>query len=189
VRRSTALLGLLGLGLVLRVLVAGAAGPASTPAALIFAGILLAGAFAAWPPTDPSAGASVGGVRILSIGVLGFAGLAVGPLLTQGVRIQGRPHAGSPWIWVVTVSLVAISEEVLLRGALFAAVAEIGGSGWALGVTTLAFALIHAPLYGWRALPLDLAVGLWLGGLRLWTGHSGAPAAAHLLADLSAWWL
>ncbi len=59
----------------------------------------------------------------------------------------------------------------------------------ALPVTTAAFALLHVPLYGWAALPLDLAVGLLLGGLRMVSGGWGAPAVAHTLADLAGWWL
>ena len=45
------------------------------------------------------------------------------------------------------------------------------------------------PLYGWAALPLDLAVGLLLGGLRMLAGGWGAPAVAHAAADLAGWWL
>jgi hypothetical protein len=44
-------------------------------------------------------------------------------------------------------------------------------------------------MYGWTAVPLDLAVGVWLGGLRLATGGVAAPATAHALADLAYWWL
>jgi len=50
-----------------------------------------------------------------------------------------------------------------------------------------AFALIHLPRYGAAALPLDLGVGVLLGGLRLLSGGTGAPATAHALADLASW--
>jgi hypothetical protein len=46
---------------------------------------------------------------------------------------------------------------------------------------------VHVPLYGWRALPLDLGAGLWLGGLRVLSGGVAAPAVAHALADRGAW--
>ena len=49
--------------------------------------------------------------------------------------------------------------------------------------------LLHVPLYGWGSLPLDLAVGVFLGVLRALTGSLAAPAAAHVLADLAGWWL
>jgi hypothetical protein len=56
-------------------------------------------------------------------------------------------------------------------------------------VTTAAFGLMHVPLYGWSVLPLDLAAGLWLGGLRVASGGATAPAVAHTIADLVAQWL
>ena len=54
---------------------------------------------------------------------------------------------------------------------------------------TVAFALLHVPLYGWHVVPLDLAVGLVFAGLRLATGSAAAPAVAHSVADLATWWL
>jgi membrane protease YdiL (CAAX protease family) len=59
----------------------------------------------------------------------------------------------------------------------------------ALGLTTLAFALMHVPMYGWHVVPLDLAVGFTLGGLRIATRGIAAPAVAHAIADLATWWL
>ena len=59
----------------------------------------------------------------------------------------------------------------------------------AVAVTSLAFALIHVPLYGWHVVPLDFAVGVWLAGLRLASGGVAAPAIAHSLADLATWWM
>jgi hypothetical protein len=48
---------------------------------------------------------------------------------------------------------------------------------------------MHVPLYGWGVVPVDLAAGVWLAGLRLAGGGVGAPVVAHLLADLAGWWL
>jgi hypothetical protein len=44
-------------------------------------------------------------------------------------------------------------------------------------------------VYGWAVVPLDIAVGVWLGTLRAVTGTVAAPAIAHSLADLAGWWL
>jgi membrane protease YdiL (CAAX protease family) len=87
------------------------------------------------------------------------------------------------------VVLISIAEEALLRGALMDAVIPWGGELAAVTVAAIAFALLHVPMYGWTAVPLDLAVGVWLGGLRLATGGVAAPATAHALADLAYWWL
>ncbi|MGH7685791.1 MAG: CPBP family glutamic-type intramembrane protease, partial [Candidatus Dormibacteria bacterium] len=122
---------------------------------------------------------------VLGAAVLVAAWLSAAPHLSAG---GGRPVA-SLLPWTAAVVVVAIVEEVALRGALFAAVRAWRGAGCALAVTTVAFALLHVPLYGWAALPLDLAAGLLFGGLRLISGGVTAPAAAHVLADLAAGWL
>jgi membrane protease YdiL (CAAX protease family) len=127
----------------------------------------------------------------LLVGAAGGAVLLVGPLWL---------HLSAPWVepplpissfpvWALTVVLVAGSEEVLLRGALFDACLTLAGPAAAVVVTSMAFAVIHVPLYGVAALPLDLAVGMWLGSLRLLSGSVAAPATAHILADLVGWWL
>jgi membrane protease YdiL (CAAX protease family) len=85
--------------------------------------------------------------------------------------------------------LVAVSEEVALRGALFDTVRSWCGDGGALVATTLLFAAMHVPLYGICSLPLDLAAGMLLGGLRIVSGGVLAPAVAHVIADLAGGWL
>ncbi|MQA64109.1 MAG: CPBP family intramembrane metalloprotease, partial [Actinophytocola sp.] len=59
----------------------------------------------------------------------------------------------------------------------------------AIGVCAVVFALLHVPLYGWWIVPLDLAVGVFLGALRWVSGSVVAPATAHVLANLAGWWL
>ena len=77
----------------------------------------------------------------------------------------------------------------MLRGVLFDRLERVAGLAAAIALTTLAFALMHVPLYGWHVVPLDLAVGLVLAGLRIWTRGLAAPVAAHAVADLATWWL
>jgi membrane protease YdiL (CAAX protease family) len=91
--------------------------------------------------------------------------------------------------WAVGVVAVAVAEEALLRGSLFTALEQRAGTVAAIAATSLAFALLHVPLYGWTVVPLDLAVGVWLAALRASTGSVVAPALAHSLADLAGWWL
>ena len=85
-------------------------------------------------------------------------------------------------------AVVVTGEEALVRGALFGALERGPGPVAAVAITSLAFALMHVPLYGWQVVPLDLGVGVVLGGLRLMTGGVAAPTFAHGLADLSTWW-
>jgi membrane protease YdiL (CAAX protease family) len=123
------------------------------------------------------------GLALVAVAVLGPA--MGGVLTTPGL---GRPAA--PFVpWVLITLLVAAAEEGVLRGALFDRLERVAGLVSAIAVTTLAFALMHVPLYGWHVVPLDLAVGLVLVGLRISTRGLAAPIAAHAVADLATWWL
>jgi membrane protease YdiL (CAAX protease family) len=180
--RTALLLGALAAALGVRV----AAGAGTARAGLLFAAVVGAAAVAAGQrPSLPRPAALV-------TGVAGAAGLCAVPAALRlgghGV-ILGPPPLGLLPGWAALVVLVAAAEEALLRGALVDAVVPWGGEVLAVGVAAVAFALLHVPLYGWPAVPLDLAAGVWLGGLRLLTGGVAAPATAHALADLAAWWL
>jgi membrane protease YdiL (CAAX protease family) len=122
---------------------------------------------------------------------LALACLALaGPVLTDTGVVPGLGRPAAPFLpWAAITIVVATAEEVLLRGILLDRLRRIGGPTLALLVTSAVFALLHVPLYGWHVVPLDLAVGLLLGGLRLVTGRVAAPAAAHAVADLATWWL
>ena len=87
------------------------------------------------------------------------------------------------------VTLVAVAEELLLRGALFEALTRWRNENTAIAVSAVAFALLHVPVYGWHVLVLDLAVGVALGVLRAVSGSVTAPAITHVVADLAGWWL
>jgi membrane protease YdiL (CAAX protease family) len=129
-------------------------------------------------------------IGTIAIGVAGGAVLvAVAVIVSAG----GPPRLFAPAApfgpWAAITVLVAIGEEAVLRGALFDAIDEAGGVVAAIVMTSVAFALIHVPLYGWHVVPLDLGVGIWFAGLRLVSGRVAAPAIAHAIADLATWWL
>ena len=130
----------------------------------------------------------------LSIGVM--FGLALVVVTIAGATLAGREHVpglgrpAAPFApWLVITLLVATAEEALLRGRLFDAVVRAGGTLPAVAITTIAFALMHVPAYGWHVVPLDLAVGVGLAGLRIVMRGVAAPAAAHAVADVATWWL
>lgn len=107
----------------------------------------------------------------------------VGP--GSGALIGSRAE---PFVaWAAVTALVCVGEEVLLRGVLFEAAGELAGPAAAVCLTSLAFALLHVPTYGWAVLPVDLAAGIWLAGLRMVSGGVTAPTVTHLLADLTTW--
>ena len=183
--RAGLLLAGLGIALALRLTVAGIEGAQSALAGLVFATALLLVVLAAgWRPGQLRPGA-------IAVGVLGAAGLVAVPtwLRLTGATVPAQLPLDALLSWAMVVSAVAVTEELLLRGILFTDLESAWGAPAAVGVTAAAFGLLHVPLYGWEALPLDLAVGVWLGGLRIISRTVAAPAVAHTLADLAAWWL
>jgi membrane protease YdiL (CAAX protease family) len=153
-----------------------------------FGSVLLVGvALAGWRPR------TLPGRRVAADGAIGLAGGAALLGLALAVRWPGPwlpfDPAGSFVPWATVTVLVATAEEFLLRGTLFDALDKAAGSAAALLVTSVLFAMLHVPLYGWHVVPLDLGVGIFLGGLRLLTGGTVAPAVAHVVADLAAWWI
>ena len=121
--------------------------------------------------------------------VLIAAGLA-GPALDGVSSIPGLGRPAAAFLpWAAIIVGVAVAEEAVLRGVLFDRLWRGSGLLAAILLTTVVFALMHVPLYGWHVVPLDLAVGLALCGLRVATRGVAAPAVAHAVADLATWWL
>lgn len=163
-----------------RVAVAGSEGAGSVRAGLVFAAILATLAVAA------RAGLALS-PRAVLIGIVGAGALVVPVLITHG--IGGHLDATGYATWAPATLAVASAEEAFLRGALYDAVARARSVDAAVVVGAIAFAALHVPLYGWHVVPLDFAVGLALGALRMLTGTWTAPAVAHAGADLIGWWL
>lgn len=125
-----------------------------------------------------------------SVGLVLVAVAVAGPQIGGARSVPGLGRPAAPFVpWALITLLVAAAEEGILRGALFDRLERVAGLMPAVALTTLAFALMHVPLYGWHVVPLDLAVGLVLCGLRIWTRGLAAPVAAHAVADLATWWL
>ncbi len=124
------------------------------------------------------------------IGLAGGTVLVLVALLARGGSPVSTFPVGVPFLpWALATVLVAVGEEVVLRGVLFDALDERRGAIVAILGTSVAFALIHVPVYGWHVVPLDFGVGLWLAGLRLLSRGVAAPAVAHAIADLATYWL
>ena len=134
--------------------------------------------------------ATIPRARSLPVGLAGGAVLVIVALVARGGAPLSTFPAGVPFLpWALATVLVAVGEEVVVRGVLFDALETRGGALVAILATSLVFALIHVPVYGWLVVPLDFGVGLWLAGLRLISGGVGAPATAHAIADLATYWL
>ena len=171
----------------------------------IFATCLLGISFVYALPRPPHKGeGNPGGLSHKGEGVLGadqdadvrwgrgaslLVGLAVGAiLLAPGIAgpLTTRPLA-SFWSWAAIAAIVATLEETAIRGVLYRTWQGEAGPVGAVVAGAIVFALIHLPRYGFAAMPLDLAVGLALGGLRALTGRVFPCAVAHTIADWGAW--
>jgi membrane protease YdiL (CAAX protease family) len=157
---------------------------------LFGAGLLALAALGGRPAIERSLPAAAaigvaGGLVLVAIALVARLSISSSPV--PAGLVAGPASLFIPWVAITVV--VATAEELVLRGALFRAIEASGGLVAAILVTTLAFALMHVPLYGWHVVPLDLGVGLWLAGLRLLSGGVVAPAVAHAVADLATWWL
>lgn len=179
---SGVLLAAFGVSLALRVAVGGVGVSQSPVAGLVFAGSLLVLTAAAGTAVKMHPGALLTGA---AGGVLLCVPTALAQLLAQR-PVHDTAGFGA---WALVVTVVATAEEVFLRGTLYDAVSDFAGAGSAVVVAAVAFALLHVPLYGWHVVPLDLAVGVVLGGLRASSGTAAAPAVAHVGADLAGWFL
>jgi membrane protease YdiL (CAAX protease family) len=157
---------------------------ASMPAGAVFAVALLAVALASgWRARRPRIGAA-------ALGAAGGGALVATWLVAHGSpELQIAPLNAGLALWTPVVAVVAVAEEVAMRGALFDALRSWRGDGGALVATTTLFAALHVPLYGIGSLPLNLAAGLLLGGLRIVSRGVLAPAVAHVIADLAGGWL
>jgi membrane protease YdiL (CAAX protease family) len=142
---------------------------------------------AGWRPAAvrPRGHAVAIAVGLLAGGLLAAIPRLAGP--AAGVHLVG---GGDPLAaWVAVTLLVAGAEEIVCRGSLIDVLTPRTGTGLAVLVGAVAFALAHVPLYGWHVVPLDLAVGVVFGGLRIATGTLAAPIAAHVVADLATRWM
>ena len=177
--RLVALLAGFGVSVGLRVLVGGDDVARSVPAGLLFAACLIGLAVGARTHVTAS-------WRAVGLGVVGTAILCLPVGLAQLVALKPLHSATGFVSWALAVVVVAGAEELFLRGTLFA---EVRSPAAAVGLSAVLFALLHVPMYGWQAVPLDLAVGVVLGGLRLEAKSVVAPGIAHVGADLVGWFL
>ncbi|HSX42728.1 MAG TPA: CPBP family intramembrane glutamic endopeptidase [Candidatus Saccharimonadales bacterium] len=170
-----------GGAIAVRIAIGGVAVRQSAAAGLAFAAVLACLTSMYPPRTNP-------GRRTLGYGILGALCLVV-PILILRLPLVNSAMGGGYLAWAAVVSLVALAEEAFLRGTLFDALSRSFGSVTTTIICAALFALLHLPLYGIAAVPLDFIVGLWLGYLRLRSGSWLAPGIAHTLTDLVSWWL
>ena len=78
-----------------------------------------------------------------------------------------------------------VFEEIFFRGGIFAFLLFVFQSTeLAILVTSVIFALLHAPLQGWYSSVLIFLVGVFLNLLMLYTGSYYAPIFCHILVNI-----
>ena len=113
--------------------------------------------------------------------------LAVGlGAVALAAAVAGTPVPLVAAAWTLPLSLLAaVAEEALFRRVAYAQLERWGVPVAIVGSAAL-FALVHLPLYGTAALPVDLGAGLVFGWQRWASGSWTVPAATHAAANLVA---
>lgn len=129
---------------------------------------------------DVKVGLACGGIALLGSWLLTIVLISLSgpPPDTEMSRLMG----GDRTVWLFVFALFAflgapLTEELLMRGALWGALEHYRIPRWVILVlTALVFALIHQEM--WRT-PVLLFGGLAIGAARMITGRVGASMVAH----------
>jgi membrane protease YdiL (CAAX protease family) len=152
--------------------------PGRTALALLLGGSALAVAAVGWSPTQLGLGTSRFWLRMLG-------GLALGAvLLLPAAARSGAVPMLAPGLAAAAIA-VSIGEELAFRGALYAALEELGGAPTAVVGTTLlwtaAHALSHPPAFLGAVAAAGLLLALWRWACKDLVG----PIVGHVIADLA----
>jgi membrane protease YdiL (CAAX protease family) len=147
-------------------------------AVLMLGGLALAFTAVGWPAERLGLGRSRFGLRII-----GGLALAAVLLLPAAARADAAPIL--PAVLALPAIVVSVGQEVAFRGALFAALDELGGAPLAIAgstvVWTLAHALSHPPAFLVAVAMAGLLLAVWRWACR----DLVAPIIGHVIADLA----
>lgn len=107
------------------------------------------------------------------------------PFFIAANLIMHNPLPRAAAVAIGASVVAAIAEEVFFRRLVYGWLQRWGTALAIVGSAAL-FALIHLPVYGPGALPLNLAAGLVFGWQRHASGSWTAPAVTHVIANLLA---
>ena len=147
-------------------------------------GVLVIGGFALVLPIAlvPFDRLGLGRTR-LGVRIVGGVALAVVLLLPAAARAGAAPIL--PAFLAVPAVVVSIGEEIAFRGALYAALEDLGGAPVAIigstALWTAAHALSHPPEFLFAVAAAGLLLGLWRWACNDLVG----PIIGHVIADLA----
>jgi membrane protease YdiL (CAAX protease family) len=113
-----------------------------------------------------------------------LGGIALGAVLILPAAVR----AGAPLLpagLAVAAVAVSIGEELAFRGALYAALDELGGAPLAVAGTTVLWTLAHVMSHPPQFLGAVAAAGLLLALWRWACRDLVAPIIGHVIADLA----
>jgi membrane protease YdiL (CAAX protease family) len=146
--------------------------------ALVLGGVALGVVAIGWPPDQLGLSRSRFGLRLLG-------GLALGAVLLLPAAVRSTAVPLLPAGLAVAAVSVSIGEELAFRGALYAALEEVGGAPLAIVgstvVWTAAHVLSHPPAFLGAVAAAGLVLALWRWACR----DLVAPIVGHVIADLA----
>jgi membrane protease YdiL (CAAX protease family) len=146
--------------------------------ALLLGGVALGAVAIGRPPESLGLGTSRFGLRLLG-------GLALGAVLLLPAAVRSTAVPLLPVGLAVAAVSVSIGEELAFRGALYAALEEVGGAPLAIAgstvVWTAAHVLSHPPAFLGAVAAAGLVLALWRWACR----DLVAPIIGHVIADLA----
>jgi membrane protease YdiL (CAAX protease family) len=145
---------------------------------LILGGLALALTGVGWPAGRIGFGKSRFGLRII-----GGLALAAVLLLPAAVRANAVPTLLAAQ--AVPAIVVSVGQEIAFRGALYAALEEVGGAPVAIVGSTAAWTLVHALSHPPEFLGAVAMAGLLLALWRWACRDLVAPIIGHVIADLA----
>jgi len=152
--------------------------PGLTVAALLLGGGALAVAVVGWPPERLGLGTARFGLRILGC-------LALGAVLLLPAAARSSAVPLLPMGLAMAAVAVSIGEELAFRGALYAALEDLGGAPLAITGSTLLWTLAHVLSHPPEFLGAVAAAGLVLALWRWACKDLVAPIVGHAIADLA----
>lgn len=152
--------------------------PGLAIAALVIGGVALGAAAFGMPADRLGLGTSRIGLRIVG-------GMALGAVLLLPAAVRSGAVPILPAGIAIAAIAVSVGEELAFRGALYAALDELGGAPLAIAgstvIWTAAHALSHPPAFLGAVAAAGLLFALWRWACR----DLVAPIIGHVIADLA----
>jgi membrane protease YdiL (CAAX protease family) len=152
--------------------------PHAAIGALVLGGLALVLAGVGWPLDRLGIGRSR-----LALRILGGLALAVVLLIPAAARASAAPII--PAVLAAPAIVVSVGEEIAFRGALYAALEDLGGAPLAIIGSTALWTAAHALSHPGEFLFAVAAAGLLLALWRWACKDLVGPIIGHVIADLA----